>query len=100
MTKFLEKYVWSRSNSLRIKNCVSLQYILTIDLGAKRQEYRPAQEYKITFSAATCEFHCYGYDRIWNLIVSVPDRCLSFYFLLTNNGESENGLYCYVKRIF
>ena len=33
----------------------------------------------------------FGFEgRIWDMIVSIPDHCLSFYFPLTYNGKSEN----------
>ena len=30
---------------------------------------------------------------MWDLIVSVPDHCLSFYFVITSRGEERAGLY-------
>ena len=57
-------------------------------------DHMPVKELLVRFTArsfrkplALCVFGCFlfGFEgRIWDLIVSVPDRCLSFYFVSTN----------------
>ena len=42
----------------------------------------------------------FGFEgRIWNLIVSVPDYCLSFYFTRDRNNETKGVPSCTQKSI-
>ena len=36
---------------------------------------------------------------MWDLIISVPDHCLSFYFLYGNNGFNSPGKYFFYSTV-